>query len=515
MTGRPAKHSGPLTCFTNSVIRLISWTTYDGGMTTVGIYVRISSDREGAGLGVARQEEDCRELATRAGWTVVDVYADNDVSAYSGKRRTQYERLMADVAAGRINVILAWHTDRLHRQPRELEEFIDRIEAHRVQVHTVRAGELDLSTASGRAVARTLGAWARYESEHRSERGRRKAKQKADKGEVGVGGRRPFGYTRLYATDGTGRRRIVGDELNADEAPVVRDCVRRLESGQPLHAIVRWLNDERQVPTSTGGKWSQPGLRTMLRSPRIAGLREHRGVVVGAAQWPAIITRDEHERVRAILDRNRRAGEHTVRRHYLTGLVFCSDCADKGVSMQVNGQAGGRLVYSCRKATGGCNGRAIGAPALEDMMRTFLLRVSQQAGVAERLARTETHADERLAALTEKVAFDDRRLQILGNALDDKDEGELDEVLSSIRRVRRRREETRRQILEIEGVSPSVAALLPDLEDRWDDGLDVGQQHAVASAFVGRVLIAPALRGRHRFDPDRVTIEPAGRLGRA
>jgi DNA invertase Pin-like site-specific DNA recombinase len=45
------------------------------------VYVRISSDRVGAGLGVARQEEDCRGLYDRLGWQVARVYSDNDVSA--------------------------------------------------------------------------------------------------------------------------------------------------------------------------------------------------------------------------------------------------------------------------------------------------------------------------------------------------------------------------------------------------------------------------------------------------
>ncbi|MBA3489531.1 MAG: recombinase family protein, partial [Longispora sp.] len=61
-------------------------------MNRAGIYVRISQDREGAGLGVARQETDCRALCERLGWTVVDVYADNDTSAYSGAPRPQWSR---------------------------------------------------------------------------------------------------------------------------------------------------------------------------------------------------------------------------------------------------------------------------------------------------------------------------------------------------------------------------------------------------------------------------------------
>ena len=51
------------------------------------VYCRISDDREGAGLGVARQEADCRQRAAALGWTVVGLYVDNDLSAYAGKVR--------------------------------------------------------------------------------------------------------------------------------------------------------------------------------------------------------------------------------------------------------------------------------------------------------------------------------------------------------------------------------------------------------------------------------------------
>ncbi|HST13408.1 MAG TPA: recombinase family protein, partial [Gaiellaceae bacterium] len=51
-----------------------------------GIYARISSDRDGDQLGVKRQIEDCRREAERRGFVVEDVYVDDDVSAWSGKR---------------------------------------------------------------------------------------------------------------------------------------------------------------------------------------------------------------------------------------------------------------------------------------------------------------------------------------------------------------------------------------------------------------------------------------------
>ena len=50
------------------------------------MYTRISRDLTGQGAGVARQEQDCRAKAEANGWTIANVYSDNDISAYSGTR---------------------------------------------------------------------------------------------------------------------------------------------------------------------------------------------------------------------------------------------------------------------------------------------------------------------------------------------------------------------------------------------------------------------------------------------
>jgi site-specific DNA recombinase len=108
--------------------------------TRAVIYCRISQDRTGAGLGVDRQREDCEALAERNGWDVVEVYVDNDVSAFSGKKRPDYRRCSPTSTRARATVVIAWHTDRLHRSPTELEEYIDLSERRGVSTHTVQAG---------------------------------------------------------------------------------------------------------------------------------------------------------------------------------------------------------------------------------------------------------------------------------------------------------------------------------------------------------------------------------------
>src|SRR4051794_397552 len=114
------------------------------------IYCRISDDKAGDALGVGRQRQDCEALVRERGWEVSAVYTDNSVSAYSGRARPEYDRMMADVAAGRYDVIVAWHNDRLHRRPVELETFIEVVERAKAGVATVRGGDVDLSTPTGR-----------------------------------------------------------------------------------------------------------------------------------------------------------------------------------------------------------------------------------------------------------------------------------------------------------------------------------------------------------------------------
>src|SRR4051794_36815060 len=119
------------------------------GAVQVALYARISRDADGEGLGVARQLEDCRALAERRGWGLVDEYVDNDISAYSGKSRPQYKRLLEDIRAGRVDIVVAWAPERLHRSPRELEDFLELIETCGIGVETVKAGVWDVSTSHG------------------------------------------------------------------------------------------------------------------------------------------------------------------------------------------------------------------------------------------------------------------------------------------------------------------------------------------------------------------------------
>jgi site-specific DNA recombinase len=312
------------------------------------IYCRISQDRDGAGLGVSRQEEDCRKLAADRGLTVTRVFVDNDVSAYSGKKRRGYSEMLDALQRGEASVVLCWHTDRLHRSPVELEAYIDVCKAHEVRTFAVKSGELDLATDSGQMIARMLGAAARYESDQKATRVRRAMEQKALKGEW-LGGPRPFGWQFV---DGV-------PEPHPVEAAVVADVCNAVLQGQSLGSIVAGLNAS-GITTSVGKPWGYAQLRQMLVRPRNAGLSDWKGEIVGPSTFPALVSEDVWRAVVSMLtDPRRRRSQSNKARHMLAGIAQCH-CGALVRSASATGRSGEKYtIYRCPEKGRGHVGKRI------------------------------------------------------------------------------------------------------------------------------------------------------------
>ncbi|MGZ8813197.1 MAG: recombinase family protein [Mycobacterium sp.] len=158
------------------------------------------------------------------------VHCDNDLSAYNGKTRPSFEAMLNAMKHGEIDALICWHTDRLYRSMRDLERLIDIADQHRVQLRTVQGGDLVSSTSAGRMLARILGSVSRQESEHKAERQRRAARQKAEHGIPQW--RRAFGY--LDTPD--------GPVLGPQTAPLVKQAYAAIMSGCSLGDVVKTLN---------------------------------------------------------------------------------------------------------------------------------------------------------------------------------------------------------------------------------------------------------------------------------
>jgi DNA invertase Pin-like site-specific DNA recombinase len=463
--------------------------------TPAAVYVRISQDREGAGLGVERQRGECEALCERLGWTVGEVFVDNDISAYRGKLRKGYERMLEAVKDGRCGAVVAWHPDRLHRSPAELERFIGVIEATGAAVATCQAGRYDLTTATGRMTARIVGDVARHESELKSERLRSQRAQAAVKGRPHVGGRRAYGYD--VPRDKHGNPKGTGELVVVErEAAMIREAVARFLAGETLRSLARDWN-ERGVPSASGGRWTVPSLRTMLAGPHLAGLRVHHGEVIGDSAAPAVISRDDHDQLRALLGNPRTRTRGRPPTSLLGGLLYCARCGGKlHHSRRITGQR--RYVCNVTPGSGeGCGGVAIQAEPLEERVTGAVRHALASPQMRQALARAHTR----------KKGDDPSKLQDDLDALADA-AGHGDIPMREYLRARRPLEERRKRALAATDFDASLIPFLdaPDFAEAWETLDDVDAKRAVLAALVEKVTIRPAEYPGAKFNTDRVDI---------
>lgn len=451
-------------------------------MTTghrAAIYVRISLDPSGQGLGVARQEKACRELAEARGWRVMEVYRDNDVSASGKKPRPQYQRMLADLEAGTVDAVVVWDLDRLTRRPVELEDFIDLAERKRIALASV-GGDADLSTDNGRTFARIKGVLARGEVERKSARQKAANVQRAERG-LPHAGRRAFGYS----SDGM--------SVVQDEADALRWAADQLLAGVSLRAITAGLA-ERGHRTTAGNAWKPTEVRRLLSNPRHAALRVYQGEVVGPGAWPAILDEDTHRAAVAILSDPSRRKAGRPRRYLLTGLARCGVC---GGSIYGVTEPRGPLYYcETRKHV------ARRAEHVDGLVESLLVARLAMPDAAEAFAREDAR-DVARDLRTEEGALR-ARMDGLAEAFA---AGDIDRPALRAGTARlRARLETISADLAAAASSPAVSAVIAaeDVEAAWS-ALDVDRRRGIIETLLEVTLHSPG-RGARTFDPDTVTI---------
>jgi site-specific DNA recombinase len=294
------------------------------------IYARISRVERKREVveSIEEQIAECTLYATDHGLEVVGIFKDNLTASNFGlKDRPDFQRLMALVRAGGVDVILVTEQSRLDRKLWNVLELIElaRTTPFRQVVRVRDADVVDLSTEGG--INRTIDQANRdrHESALISQRAKAKKKVRARRGEFN-GGNRPYGYEADGVT------------VRESEAKWIRHIAALLLKGRSLRSIVAELNAN-GIPTSKGQRWQVTAVRVLLQSKRLIGIRTHTVIerIDGSdvavttdyeAAWSAILDRETWEQVQRILTANSRAMRNRTqsRKYLLTGFLVCADC---------------------------------------------------------------------------------------------------------------------------------------------------------------------------------------------
>ena len=464
------------------------------------IYVRISDDPESTRLGVQRQEADCRQLAKRLGWKVIEpIYEDNDLSAAKANvTRPAYERLLKDIQAGTVRRLIIDKPDRLYRRNTELERLID-IVGERVEIRTVKSGAVDLTTVNGRMVARILGATAQAEVETIRERIRRKAQELRANGKF-TGGPRPFGWK---VEDGE------FIEIPA-EIRLLEEAKKRVLKGQTIHSIVMDFK-ARGVTTPRKKHLTDTALATLLTSHRMIG-KTAAGV---DAPWRALATADEYGRLKALLKtrkRGRPAGAYMV-----TGeLLKCGLC---GGGMYGAPTFAGKADphYCCKtRVNGGCGRIAVQVGFLDS---TVMLYIAEHLGGSlwsdPKLKKMQPHPHRKVAG---SVQFAEAK-EAVGRV-----QQEMDDLALAVKKgqltvaqsltinagLLARMDGARKQLEAAEAHEAGLAELasvdVQHFAERWQ-GMDTAARRRVVQALVKEIRVKPHKGAYHIQDFDRVEVD--------
>lgn len=446
------------------------------------VYCRLSRKPEEDG-NIAQQEERGCETVERAGWTLVDVFVDDGISAWKDDAvRPAFQKVLSLAQSSQVDVIVARKMDRLTRN------YLDWGLLHQSGVRfSDWSGQVMDTFQCGIEVA-----ISNRESTNTSERTRLAEVRRVDAGKPPRGGRRHFGYHSGTCCDDGCEHHAVRD----DEAAVVREMAERWLAGEKLRPLARELT-ARGVRHTSGKEFNYQTLKRVLQSPRVAAIRVHRGEEV-RGKWEPIIDADLHARLVAADGKS--ASRRAPTRYLLTGLLVCGT---DGCGVTLNGHmhAPTRRRYACHT----CRRNGIVAQPVEEALwnvalgRTWERDRLAEDQVAERLGQVERELREARASLDEldddywqRRAIPKQTYTRQSTALRDR-VGKLEDDLRQLRRERER----------VAGFWTNLIALTDTYETATPE-----QRRAVLEGAIRRVVLHPMTRQLGaRVDLDRLEVE--------
>ena len=292
----------------------------------VAIYIRVSTDKQVKDGDSMRDQlaTGQKYIDSHENMILVDTYIDDGISGQKLKR-DDFQRLIDDVRAGRIDLIIFTRLDRWFRNLRHYLNTQDILDKHGVSWTAIEQPYFDTSTPHGRAFVNNSMIWAELEAQNDSDRILGVFDDKVDNGEV-LSGSTPLGYTIV-------NKHLVPD----DDAPTAVAIFQYYRKTGNLSMTLRYMESEFGLVRSAAS------LKNMLTNTKYIGeFRDNKNYC------PAIIDRDLFFDVQRLLKINIKSGKKHD--YIFSGLVVCDDCDHimSGCQQRARGRVradGTRIIY--------------------------------------------------------------------------------------------------------------------------------------------------------------------------
>nr|URZ89935.1 Site-specific recombinase [Streptococcus suis] len=348
----------------------------------------MSTDQEEQLSSYENQVNYYREFISKhEDYELVDIYADEGISATNTKKRDAFNRLIQDCRVGKVDRILVKSISRFTRNTLDCIKYVRELKELGVGV-TFEKENIDSLDSKGEVLLTILSSLAQDESRSISENATWGIRKKFERGEVRVNTTKFMGYDK----DESGRLII-----NPQQAETVKFIYEKFLEGYSPESIAKYLNDN-EIPGWTGkANWYPSAIQKMLQNEKYKGdallqktftvdfLTKKRVQNDGQVNQyyvenshEAIIDKDTWELVQLELARRKAFREEHLLKFYImqnddnpfTTKVFCAECGSAFGRKNWTTSRGKRKVWQCNnryrvKGQIGCQNNHIDEETLE------------------------------------------------------------------------------------------------------------------------------------------------------
>ena len=346
----------------------------------VAAYARVSCDKDSMLHSLAEQvSKYSRMIQSNTAWEYAGVYADEGITG-TKEDRPEFQRLLADCRAGKIDMIITKSISRFARNTVTLLKTVRELKLLGIDVF-FEENKIHSLQAEGEVLLTILSSYAQAESYSASENQKWRIRKSFQNGEV-VNWHFMYGYN------------ITKDSIEIDEAEatVIREVFDRACGGESFRSICRDLND-RGIRGLLGGKWSTSYLYQVLSNEKYAGnallqktfVNNHidKKVMRNNGELPRVFVEGSHppiidqatfDAVQVILARNKakRAGKKPPEQCEFTGHIICPKCNKAYRHVTSNGSTGWNCSTYMTEGKARCHGKKIPDTTLRSLIAELL-----------------------------------------------------------------------------------------------------------------------------------------------
>ncbi len=491
----------------------------------VAIYARQSIDKKDS-ISIETQIELCRrELADGQ---PCEVYSDKGYSG-SNLNRPEFQHLLADVKAGKIERIITYRLDRISRSVLDFSNLVDLFGKHGVSFNSTQE-KFDTGTPMGKAMLNITMVFAQLERETIQQRIRDNYYSRGEKG-MYLGGPASYGFSITETHTGQGKLKLL--EPNPETVETLRRMYRMYGDGLlSLGAIARQFNTEK-IPSPKGTAWDSGKVSRILRNPvavqadaevyryyrsrgcrftndpsdfilghgcYLYGKREGSGrkysdmtnYTLSLAPHEGIVNSGLFLRCQERLDKNIQIDNRKRSRiTWLTGLLKCGKCGHSVVPKS-SCNAKYHYLYCTGKTSYACcdmEGNLGTLDTVEGMIRDRIFRWAERysdlrAGAEE----TQSRERNRLACRREEIDLRIRKLIDMAAESNDITARYLSERVGELEQERHALK-AEEESLRVSRCDSALRREICDTKDVWDS-LDLAGKSQIAALLISRINLS-------------------------